>query len=243
MKKTTINIVHLYASEMNIYGDTGNRLIIEYRFAERGYKTNIHFVGVGEELPSDTHILLGGGGQDKGQEIVSADLMQKRTSLESIRDAGVPMLLICGMYQLFGDYFRTSEGTEVPGIGLIDAHTIASGDRLVGNVVASSDFGELVGYENHSGRTYLGGRASPLGIIKKGGGNNGHDASEGARQVNIVATYLHGPILAKSPKLADWLIQKALQAAGCDENVELEPLAVIDSFARKAAQSAKLRPK
>lgn len=237
-----IHIVHLYAAEMNIYGDTGNRIILCQRLVRRGFNVHVSFVGIGDEIPTDANLILGGGGQDKGQEAVSADLSNKATILESLRDRGVPMLMICGMYQLFGEYFLTQNGVKLPGIGIVDAYTEASGERLVGNVVASSEFGELVGYENHSGRTYLGKQAHALAIVSQGGGNNGHDNTEGLVQQNIICTYMHGPILAKNPAVADWLLEKAITSAGY-KDTSLRVLRDIDEVARKAANIAKRRPR
>lgn len=237
-----IHIVHLYAQEMNIYGDTGNRIILAHRLECRGYQVQVSMVGVGDKLPDDAHIVLGGGGQDKGQEVVSADLHQKTNALIELRDRGVPMLMICGMYQLFGAYFRTQDGIELPGASIVDAYTVASGKRLVGNVVAESEFGTLVGYENHSGRTYVGEGAQPLARVVQGGGNNGQDGYEGLRQQNIIGTYMHGPVLAKSPKLADWLLQKAIQSA-TGSAPELNELPNLDTLAREAADVARRRPR
>ncbi len=240
--KKQLHIVHLYAAEMNIYGDTGNRIILQQRLLRRGFNVHVSVVGVGDDIPSDANLILGGGGQDKGQEAVSADLMQKSADLHRLRDAGVPMLMICGMYQLFGAYFLTQENKEVPGIGLVDAHTVASGERLVGNIVTQSMHGELIGYENHSGRTYLGQQARPLATVLQGGGNNGKDHTEGLIQQNIIGTYMHGPVLSKCPKLADWLLEQAILCAGYEKTV-LEPLKDLDNVAEKAAQIAKQRPR
>lgn len=236
----TINIVHLYPKEMNIYGDNGNVLVLQKRLAWRGLGSKLHHIGVGDEIPADTHIIVGGGGQDKGQSVIADDLVAKKPALEKLAKAGVPMLMICGMYQMFGHYFKTADGEKIPGIGLIDAHTVAGEGRLIGNMVVKSDsWGELVGYENHSGRTVLGSKARPLGLTLVGQGNNGDDKTEGAVQYNVFGTYLHGPVLAKSPVFADSLLKKAIECSG--QNTVLERLD--DGLESESAQVAKKRPR
>ena len=236
---TGVRIVHLYATEMNIYGDNGNVAVLRRRLEWRGIGVQVSRVGVGDPLPADTHVLVGGGGQDAGQAVITDDLAAKGPDLRARADDGVPMLLICGMYQMAGHHFAPYDAPRLPGVGLLDLHTEAGPTRLIGNVVARSDFGELVGYENHSGLTYLGSQARPLGQTALGQGNNGTDGTEGARRDNVVGTYLHGPVLAKSPALADHLLTAALAAAGMSH--DLEPLD--DSLAAQAAQVARGRPR
>lgn len=238
MKK--INIVHLYPKEMNIYGDNGNVLVLQKRLAWRGVESRIHFVGVGDELPVDTHIIVGGGGQDKGQSVIADDLKIKQPMLKKLAKAGVPMLMICGMYQMFGHYFKTASGEKIPGIGIIDVHTVAGDGRIIGNIVDDTkSWGQLVGYENHSGRTTMGRGAEQLGVTKLKQGNNGDDGSEGAMQYNVFGTYLHGPMLAKSPLFADYLLGLAINAAG--EKYILNSLD--DSLELQSAEVAKKRPR
>jgi CobQ-like glutamine amidotransferase family enzyme len=210
----TINIVHLYPKEMNIYGDNGNVLVLKQRLVWRGLPVNVVKVGIGQPLPSDTHLLIGGGGQDAGQLLIAKDLQQKAKTLRQMQNDGVPMLMICGMYQMFGHYFKTSGKDMIPGIGLLDVRTVAGEGRLIGNIAAKTNWGLLVGYENHSGLTTLGEQSSPLGKVPTGQGNNGLDGSEGAYQNNVFGSYLHGPLLAKSPSLADHLLGLAADLAG-----------------------------
>jgi CobQ-like glutamine amidotransferase family enzyme len=149
---------------------------------------------------------------------------------EAIREAvegGAALLSVCGGYQLLGQFFRSAEGVEITGTGLFDAYTVAGGSRMVGNLLIEGDLGSadptLVGFENHSGRTYLGEGAAPLGTVVVGNGNNGEDGREGARYKAAIGTYLHGPVLPKNPSLTDWLILAALRRrAGAD--VTLPPL-------------------
>lgn len=238
---TAIHVVHLYQREMNIYGDTGNRIVLVKRLAEAGFDVRVSISGVGDPLPADAHLLIGGGGQDQGQIAVGADLQQKSAQLHAMKSDGVPMLMICGMYQLFGHYFDTYEGLRIEGVGLLDMTTIGRTERLIGNVTVASPFGELVGYENHSGCTYLGEGLDALGDVVRGKGNNGEDGREGARDGSVIGTYLHGPVLAKSPGLADHLLQAALAAAGSQR--DLPPLPELDAVALRAATTAKDRPR
>jgi hypothetical protein len=194
---------------------------------------------VGTPLPVDTHVIVGGGGQDAGQAVITADLAAKGPDLLARADDGVPMLLVCGMYQMAGHYFQPWQAPRLPGIGLLDVHTEAGPTRLIGNVVADSDLGPLVGYENHSGLTYLGAAATPLGRTSPGQGNNGADGTEGARRDHVIGTYLHGPLLAKAPALADHLLAAALAVAGRSD--DLAPLD--DSLAEQAAAVARTRPR
>lgn len=235
----SVHIVHLYASEMNIYGDNGNVAVLRRRLEWRGIDVAVSRLGVGDQVPSDTHLLVGGGGQDAGQAVITDDLASKGPDLRAAADAGVPMLLICGMYQMAGHYFAPFDAPRLAGVGLLDLHTEAGPTRLIGNIAVDSDLGPLVGYENHSGLTYLGADARPLGTTAVGQGNNGTDGTEGARHDNVIGTYLHGPVLAKAPSMADHLLSEALAAAGMSR--DLEPLD--DSLAEQAARVARSRPR
>jgi lipid II isoglutaminyl synthase (glutamine-hydrolysing) len=212
-----MRLVHLYGDLMNLYGDRGNIMALRRRCEWRGVELDLRLVSIGEPLhPKDSDIFFFGGGQDREQLTVSADLARgKGQALAEAVESGAALLSVCGGYQLLCHYFHTSEGTDIPGVGLFNAHTVAGNVRFVGNVVAEStiDGGEhtLVGFENHSGRTYLGEGLQPLGRVIIGNGNNGEDRTEGAAYRNAVGTYLHGPVLPKNPRLADWLIQAALE--------------------------------
>lgn len=233
-----VTIAHIYPREMNIYGDSGNVLILCQRLSWRNIPTQVVSVGAGQNLPEEVHLVFGGGGQDAGQFVIAGDLQKKANALRQLADMGVPMLLICGMYQMLGRYFKTQDGGIIPGIGVLDVETIAGSRRLIGNVVTETPWGKLIGYENHSGLTYLGRDVEPLGMTKKRQGNNGSDGTEGARYQNVFGTYLHGPVLAKAPAFADHLLQLALRAAGVE--AELSPLD--DSLERQTAEIAtKLR--
>lgn len=217
-----ITIVHLYAKEMNIYGDNGNVLVLRKRLEWRGHKVRVVQVGIGESLPKECHMIIGGGGQDVGQERVAKDLLTKKDALIEHLNKGTPMLMICGMYQLFGDFFTTTGGTTITGLGIFGAHTIAKKGRIIGNIAIKTDWGTVVGYENHSGRTYLNDDSQPFGKTRPGCGNNAHDATEGVVKNNAYGSYLHGPMLAKSPQFADHLIGLTLKRAELD--TEITPL-------------------
>jgi hypothetical protein len=209
--KGVINLVHLYPREMSIYGDLGNTRCLAARIRRHGYVPVVHQHHPGGEFPADPHLIVGGGGQDSGQVRVEADLERLADRLRELADAGVPMLMICGMYQLFGNAFITVEGTRLPGLGILDVTTQGNAKRMIGPVVLQTDFGEVVGYENHSGSTTLGAGQAAFGTVRSGFGNNGTDQTEGARTGNVIGSYLHGPILPANPALADALIGLAAE--------------------------------
>jgi len=209
MKK--IMILNLYPDEMNIYGDSGNVLTLTRRLQWHGYDSEVIFFHPGDIFPNDVDLVIGGGGQDSGQKKISNDLIRIAPNLKGLADSGVPMLMICGLFQLFGHRFVTENGTEIKGIGIFDAETIAKDKRLIGNIVIETDFGKVIGYENHSGQTFLKNDQKPFGTIIKGEGNNTDDRTEGARINNVFGSYLHGSLLPKNPVFADYLIKTAVQ--------------------------------
>lgn len=237
--KMNIQLCHLYRQEMNIYGDTGNTLALKWRLEQRNINVEIVACGVGEKIPTDVDIIFSGGGQDSGQYKVRDDLVKKRKFLQDFHKDGGVMLTICGMYQLFGHRFKTDQGI-IEGVSIFDMETIAGPDRLIGNVTSESEFGQLVGFENHSGRTYLANPDTRLGRITKGAGNNGEDDTEGAISINTFGTYMHGPLLPKNPGLADEIIKRALNRK-YGHSVQLAQLD--DSYATKAALIARKLPR
>jgi lipid II isoglutaminyl synthase (glutamine-hydrolysing) len=236
----TLQLVHLYPREMNIYGDTGNVLVLRRRLQWRGLPVEITPVSVGDPLPHDADILLGGGGQDAAQGDIGADFAARGAQLRAMADDGVVMLAICGTFQMLGHEFVTQEGRHIAGVGVLDVVTQGQAVRLIGNNwVDTPHAGRLVGYENHSGLTTLGPGVAPLGTSQTGRGNNGKDGTEGAVRDNVIGTYLHGPVLAKSPRFADDLLQRAYTRLG--EPAELEPLD--DALPELAARVAVGRPR
>lgn len=217
-----LTIVHVYPKEMNIYGDTGNRLVLQKRAEWRGIGVKVKLVGVGDPIPGEADIIIGGGGQDAGQGKIQDDLQAKSAQLQAMAEQGVVMLMICGMYQLFGRSFTTSTGEVIKGIGLLPLETVGGDMRMIGNTVYDTPFGEVVGYENHSGVTRLDDAAQAFGTVTQGDGNNSQDKTEGCRVKNVFGTYSHGPVLVKNPRLADEILRLALSRRY--EKVELPPL-------------------
>jgi CobQ-like glutamine amidotransferase family enzyme len=232
-------IAHLYPREMNIYGDVGNVLTLVKRLEWRGYEAEVRAVEVGEPFNfTEADIVFGGGGQDRGQVIVGPDLLSRGDALRLAVARGTPMLLVCGLYQLFGRSFTTTDAKELPGLGIFRATTRGGAQRMIGNIVVQSPFGRLVGFENHSGQTILEPEQTPLGRVTKGYGNDPKSKHEGAVTQNAIGTYLHGPILPKNPALADHLLLTAFQRRyGI---TKLAPLN--DALELAAAKDATARP-
>jgi len=206
-----LSILHLYPNELNTYGDHGNRLVLMRRLQWHGYEPVVHFQHPGDKLPKQIDIVVGGGGQDSAQADVQADILRIGDQLRGLAASNVPMVLICGTYQLFGHRYVTHDGQEVKGISIFDAETFGGDKRMIGNVMIKSDYGILFGFENHSGQTFLGKGQAPLGKVLRGGGNNGQDKTEGARTNNVFGTYMHGPFLPNNPQFCDELIKIAAQ--------------------------------
>lgn len=227
MKKEDDNlkIIHLYPELMNIYGDMGNIITLVKRCEWRGIRTQVVGVNLGENLPTDPDIYFMGGGQDEDQLLVFNDLLSKKRVFVSQLESGVPLLAICGAFQLLGNYFLTGSCERIKGIGFLDLETRAQDakvkSRCIGNVVAKLNsevfqvdkmpVDTIVGFENHSGQTYLGQGLQPLGFIIRGCGNNVRNETEGCVKQHVIGTYLHGSFLPKNPHIADWLILRALQ--------------------------------
>ena len=233
MRRIRLTIHHLYADMMNLYGDRGNVISIKKRCEWRGIPVEVVDVGLTERIkPTGCDLFLFGGGQDREQALLAEDLSgSKGADLRAIVEDGGVVLGVCGGYQLMGHYYETPEGEKLSGVGIFDLHTEprkADEERLIGNVLVSvqapeiGETREIVGFENHGGRTYLGEDLKPLGEVVVGYGNNGKDGTEGARRLNAYGTYLHGSLLPKNPWLTDQLILNALRRV--DETFELEPL-------------------
>ena len=219
-----LTIGYLYGDLMNIYGDTGNIIALQKRAQWRGIEVTVKQISIGDKLKKgDVDLFFFGGGQDQQQELVAKDLKTKAKIIKSEVERGVPLLSICGGYQLLGNYYKPHEGPKLPGIGLFSTYTLASDDRMIGNIVIESMFGKLVGFENHSGKTFLKKESLPFGMVSKGFGNNGADKTEGCMYKNAIGCYMHGSLLPKNPKLADWLLRKALEVKYKREII-LQPL-------------------
>ncbi|MDP2638216.1 MAG: cobalamin biosynthesis protein CobQ [Candidatus Levybacteria bacterium] len=234
--RKSLTIGWLYPELMSTYGDRGNIIALQKRCDWRGIEAEIlrldlHF---NPNQLKQCDLLFMGGAQDRQQQIVSEDLMKKSAALKEMIGNNVPGLYVCGAYQSLGKYYKDADGTIIPGLDILDSYTVnpgASNPRLIGNVaieILNTKYlihnTNLVGFENHGGRTYLGKLVKPLGKVIKGFGNNGDlpamldgrqvqagDGTEGAIYKNSFGTYLHGPILPKNPEFADLLIKLALE--------------------------------
>src|SRR3989442_10330126 len=223
VSEPTLRIAPLYADEMNIYGDRGNILTLAKRAEWRGISVSLDAIGRGPAPDlSGIDLIFWGGGQDRDQELVFRDAAQhKVAAIRSAIDGGAVVLAVCGGYQWRGESYVPADGKKWPGLGLVDLHTVRGARRNIGNIVIeTSDLGltppTLVGFENHSGKTYLGPGLQPLGRVLRGAGNNGEDGFEGVASGNIFGTYLHGSLLPKNPHLADLLIARALRRRSHD---------------------------
>ncbi len=239
-----LRIAHLYPDLMSIYGDRGNVIALTQRARWRDIAVEVRPYTAGMTFDAAwPDLFFFGGGQDVGQDIVGADLLGPNG--DAIRHAlagGAAAFLICGGYQLFGSEYLPEAGPPIPGLGALDVQTRAGTQRFVGNLVAETPDGMLVGFENHSGRTYLGAKATALGAVVVGHGNNGDDKTEGAVQGKIIGTYSHGSCLPKNPWLADKLLAWALERR--QGTVRLMPLDDREELAasEQAAVVARARP-
>jgi len=208
-----LTICHLYPDLLNSYGDLGNILILKDRMKRRGFSVKVVDVSLGDAfVKEDYDIVFFGGGQDYEQSIVAKDLTgEKKEALRAYVEEGKVLLAICGGYQLLGKYYSTPTGEKLPGLSILDLYTEAGDTRFIGNTIIYNEALEeyYVGFENHSGRTYIG-DLSPLGKVLVGYGNNGQDGYEGCVYKNTYCSYFHGSLLSKNPELSDRLLTTAL---------------------------------
>lgn len=213
--KPKLNICHMYPDLLNLYGDRGNVIAFHRRCLWRGIKAEIHPANIGEKIDfSRMDFVFFGGGSDREQNLMAADLMEKSGDIKEAIEDGLVVLAICGGYQLLGKYYQTLTGEIIPGLDILDLYTEGGKDRLIGNVALEVELGgvsrKVTGFENHSGRTYLG-KLDPFGRVLAGHGNNGQDVTEGVIYKNVICSYLHGPLLPKNPFITDYLISMALK--------------------------------
>ena len=225
---------HLYPDVLNLYGDGGNIICMKKRLQWRGIDVSVDERPIGSDPRlSGYDLIFIGGGQDFEQEVLLEDLHRGRVEeLRSAVEDGVVLLTICGGYQMLGAYYETYDGKRCDFTGLLDLYTVGGEKRMIGNYkfLCSEESGgsTVVGFENHSGRTFLGPGLAPLGKVLAGFGNNGEDGTEGARYMNVFGTYSHGPLLPKNPAFCDFLLAAALERkygsaelAPLDDSVEL----------------------
>lgn len=225
-----LKILYLYPDILELYGDFGNIQVLRYRLEKRGIKATITPYSIGDKAPdfSDYDLVFSGGGADQEQEILSQDLIKYKDSIKNAINNGVFFLLICGSYQLFGKYYKGADGNIIPGLEVFNYYTEASSDRkkrCIGNIVINVNLAgketKIIGFENHGGQTYD--VDSPFGDVLFGNGNKFGDTKEGFFKDNVIATYLHGPLLSKNPELADYIITHCLKRK-YNEKINLEPL-------------------
>lgn len=235
-KSMTLSLCHLYPDLMDTYGDLGNIKTITKRCKNRGITVTYSPLTINDKLSTSFDFYFFGGGQDQAQNIISKDLAKKGGFLKKEVDDGAVVLSICGGYQLLQNYFKTSEEKIITGIGIFNAYTVASSFRMMQNLIVKTNptffsqmkniypttINTLVGFENHSGKTYLESDSISIGKVLTGSGNNGEDKLEGAVYKNAFGTYMHGSLLPKNPHFADFLITKALERNY--GNVKLKPL-------------------
>ncbi len=219
------NIAHLYPDLMNLYGDRGNLICLQKRLEWRGQECRIQNVGLGQSIDfAAIDMVFMGGGSDREQGLVYADLIKRAEEFRQAIETDLPVLCICGAYQLLGQAYISADGQRLRGLGFFDFTTQGSQPRLIGNILVETELGgqttTVVGFENHGGRTFLNdARLKPFGRVLKGYGNNGQDGFEGIKYRNLIGTYLHGPLLPKNPVVADFFIKAMAVRRGMDANI------------------------
>lgn len=219
-----LKVAHLFPELLNLYGDSGNMLVLRRRMEWRGITPQIEEVHFGE-TPSfaDCDIVFVGGGSDREQKIVCEALLAQQKELAAFVEDGGVLAAVCGGYQLLGHSYLMG-ADKVQGLSLVDLYTDSASPRLIGNIAIQSSICDqpIVGYENHAGRTHLGAGVEPLGKVLHGHGNDGITGAEGVHYKNVIGTYIHGPLFPKNPGVVDYLLARALE---CKYGTsELEPL-------------------
>jgi len=225
--KFSLTIGYLYGQALNTYADYGNIIALTKRAEWRHIQIKIKPLGFGARFkPQGMDMFFIGGGQDKAQSLVADDLQSRHKGLELKRaiEDEIPLLAICAGYQLLGEYYQPAEGKVLLGTNIFSCYTVAGKQRMIGNIISNGFCGPLLGFENHSGQTFLHDETQALGQVVVGYGNNLRAQSEGCRHKNALGTYLHGPLLPKNPRLTDWLLGKAL-GRKYQQDIQLEPLA------------------
>lgn len=226
----TIKILHMYADMLDLYGDSGNMEVISFRCRKRGIGCQIDTYSIDSEMPDFTSydLIYIGGGADLEQQHISADLMKCREGIVNAYKNGTFLFLICGGYQLMGQYYRDADGNDIKGLGLFDYFTVAPNSRrkrCIGNIVVETKITgkpvKVVGFENHGGQTQ--GIKAPFGKVLFGNGNCSKSEAEGYCEKNVIATYLHGPCLSKNPEISDYMIEYCVNR-GESEHITIEAL-------------------
>lgn len=235
-----LKILYLYPDILELYGDYGNIQVLKYRSEQRGITATVAPYSIGDNPPNfnDYDLVFAGGGADQEQGILAEDLLKYKDNIKEAVKNGVFFLLICGSYQLFGKYYKGVEGNIIPGLEVFDYYTEALEDRkkrCIGNIVINANLNgketKIIGFENHGGQTFN--IDTPFGDVLLGNGNKFGDKKEGFFLTNVIATYLHGPLLSKNPELADYIIKYCLDRK-YNENITLDPLN--DKFENKVRE-------
>lgn len=235
-----LKILYLYPDILELYGDFGNIQVLKYRLEQRGFAATVVPYSIGDANPNfnDYDIVFAGGGADQEQGILSEDLLKYKDNIKQAVDNGVFFLLICGSYQLFGKYYKDVNGNIIPGLEVFDYYTEAIQNRkkrCIGNIVINAKLNgketKVIGFENHGGQTFN--IDTPLGDVLLGNGNKFGDKKEGFFRKNVIATYLHGPLLSKNPELADYIIKYCIDKK-YNDNIILTPLD--DTFEHKCRE-------
>ncbi|MGF7535762.1 glutamine amidotransferase [Bacillus mexicanus] len=238
-----LTLYHFFPDKLNLYGDRGNIICLKKRCEWRGIELIVREVSETDNLDmSDMDLFFIGGGSDREQSLATNELQKIKDTLKEKIESGVPGLTICGGYQFLGTEYIDANGNRLETLGILDFKTEAKNPRLIGNVLIKSDqFGKVVGFENHGGRTYH--NYETLGVVEKGFGNEDNDKKEGIVYKNLIGTYLHGPILPKNPEVADFLVKQAIEKKYGEEIAEDWMLQLDNTFENRAKESVWKRVK
>ena len=244
---SVVRVGHLYPDYLNIYADRGNIAVLAFRAARRGHELDVTPLGMDDAIvPGGHDLYYVGGGQDREQSLVAANLAAKSDAIREAVDAGAALLAVCGGYQLLGRGYHGHHGEEMPGAGVFPLDTVAGGRRMIGDVLLECELEPgrrrtLAGFENHAGRTRLDRGAEPLGRVVAGFGNDGESGFEGCRLGRAIGTYLHGPLLPRNPWFADRLLEDALAHAGLETTLDPLDDALEETAHRVSAERARTR--
>lgn len=221
-----LKICWMYHDLMDLYGDKGNIQVLKTRCEKRGIEVVVDTCSLNEEKKlADYDLLFIGGGADREQGLLVNDLLKRRDELQQAMDTGTFILLICGGYQLFGQYYLDGDGKQIEGLKFFDYYTEAASrnDRCIGNIAVEAELDGkkiiAVGFENHGGQTK--GVDKPFARVLKGHGNTYQSQFEGFYNGQVLGTYMHGPLLPKNPEIADFILCKALSKRYEDVKLEL----------------------
>ncbi|HEX6395236.1 MAG TPA: hypothetical protein VFZ97_17520 [Acidimicrobiales bacterium] len=206
-----VTVALLFPDLLGTYGDSGNAVILAQRLRWRGVPAEVLTVRSGDPVPESCDLYVVGGGEDLPQALAARQLGTSGGPLHRAVGGGAAVLAVCAGLQILGNSFVGPDGNRSDGLGLLDCESVrANGRRSVGEIVVDPepDLGlpSLTGYENHASTTLLGPSARPVGRVVHGVGNGGETKVDGCRSGRVFGTYLHGPVLARNPALADLIL-------------------------------------